>query len=127
MFSKGPAIAEAALVELHLRQMTKSDPWKQFRVLKWAGPLGLLFYLFPTIALVAFGRVGMDSRGMHFLIFGWIAFVLVMLTIIHEMKCPQCGERFYARGLDFWQMTAKCLHCGVPKYAEVKADCTKTR
>jgi len=67
----------------------------------------------------------MESRGVLFLIFGWMGLVIVMVIITHELKCPRCGKRFYVKGLSFWQMATKCIHCGTPKYADVNADRTE--
>jgi len=94
------------------------DPWRRYRVLKRVSLAAILF-LFLTFALVSFGQVDMRSRWFHLLVFGWMILVLVMLTLTHEVRCPRCGQRFYAKGADFWQMTTKCLHCGQSKYADV--------
>jgi hypothetical protein len=51
--------------------------------------------------------------------FGWMIFGLVMIILTHEIRCPRCGQRFYAKGADFWQMAKKCLHCGQQKYEDV--------
>jgi ribosomal protein L37E len=101
-------------------QMTnKDDPWKRHRTLKRVSFLGVVFYLFPTIALAWLEQIDMRSPTMYVLGFGWVIFGLVMLTLWHEVRCPRCGQRFYAKGMEFWQMARECLHCGLPKYADV--------
>ena len=99
----------------------KDDPWKRYRILKRAGLLGVFLYLFPTITLAWLGQIDMRSRTKYALIFAWMIFGVVMLTLWHEVKCPRCGQRFYAKGMEFWQMTRECLHCGLPKYGDVSA------
>jgi len=71
--------------------------------------------------LVTIGQLDMRSQPFRVLTFGWIVFGLVMLTVTHEVRCPRCGQRFYAKGAEFWQMTKECLHCGQEKYAEVSS------
>jgi tRNA(Ile2) C34 agmatinyltransferase TiaS len=55
------------------------------------------------------------------LVYGWMLFGLVMLAVTHEARCPRCGQRFYAKGAEFSQMTKRCLHCGQEKYADLSA------
>ena len=102
-----------------LAQMASpDDPWKRHRMLKRVSILAVLV-LFLTFALALFGQIDLRSRGFHLLVFGWMIFALVMLTLTHEVRCPRCGQRFYAKGAEFWQMTTECLHCGQLKYADV--------
>jgi DNA-directed RNA polymerase subunit RPC12/RpoP len=89
------------------------DPWRRFRVLRRVGIVSVIFF-FSSFAFVGLGRL--DGR---LVAYGWMLFVLVMLTVTHEARCPRCGQRFYAKGFEFWQMTSKCLHCGQRKYAEL--------
>jgi hypothetical protein len=100
--------------------VSRDDPWRLHRLLKRVSILSILF-LFLAFAVVLFGQIDMSSRGVSLLGFGWMIFGLVMLILTHEVRCPRCGQRFYAKGADFWQMTTKCLHCGQSKYADVGA------
>jgi hypothetical protein len=94
------------------------DPWRSYRMLKRVGVVAILF-LFLTFALILVGQIDMRSRMFHLLGFGWMIFVLIMLILTHEVRCPRCGQRFYAKEADFFQMTTECLHCGQPKGADV--------
>lgn len=31
-------------------------------------------------------------------------------------SCPQCGKSFHKKLFYSWMYSAKCLHCGLPKY-----------
>jgi hypothetical protein len=97
----------------------KDDPWKRHRTLKRVSLLGVFLYLFPVIAFALLGQIDMRSPTMYALGFGWMIFGLAMLTLWHEVRCPRCGQRFYAKGMEFWQTARVCLHCGLPKYADV--------
>jgi hypothetical protein len=97
-----------------------TDPWKHHRILKRISVTSALL-IFLIFAPVVLGIVNVNSRGLNMAGYCWMFFVLVMLTMTHEARCPRCGRRFYARGLDFRQMTAECLHCGQKKYAELAA------
>jgi hypothetical protein len=80
-----------------------------------------VLFLFLVFAAAVSGQVDMRSHGFRVLVFGWMLFGIVMLTLTHEVRCPRCGQRFYAKGAEFWQMTKTCLHCGQLKYADVNA------
>ena len=98
----------------------QADPWRHHRILKRIGNVAILFIIL-ICASVAVNLVDSRSRGFRILIFGWVSFALIMLMVTHEARCPRCGQRFYAKGLEFWQMTRRCLHCGQKKYAELSA------
>ncbi len=97
-----------------------ADPWRFHRALKRVGVISA-FFIFLIVASVVLGLVDERSRGFHLLIYCWISFVFVMLTVTHEVRCPRCGQRFHAKGLDYWQLTRRCLHCGQEKYAKLEA------
>ena len=99
------------------------DPWHRFRTLKRATVIGIAVFSLTSIPLVL-GRVEMRPRAVYLpavytVTFGWMIFGLVMIILTHEIRCPRCGQRFYAKGADFWQMAKKCLHCGQQKYEDV--------
>src|SRR5271156_131075 len=98
--------------------LDSADPWSRHRILKRVGRVSILFLLL-TFAFVLFGQIDMRSRGFHALVYVWMLFVLFMLTLTHEAKCPRCGKRFYAKGAEFSQLTTRCLHCGQEKYADL--------
>jgi|GEM_PF-2941396 hypothetical protein len=98
--------------------VSRDDPWRRCRLLKRVNILAIVF-IFLTFAVVLFGQIDMRSRGVHLVVFGWMIFGLVMLTLTHEIRCPRCSQRFYAKGAEFWQITTECLHCGLAKYADV--------
>jgi ribosomal protein L37E len=98
-----------------------ADPWRYHRALKSIGLISILL-VFLIAASVALGLISERSRGFHLLVYCWMVLGLVMLTATHEVRCPRCGQRFYAKRLDFWQLTKTCLHCGQEKYAEVAAS-----
>ena len=71
--------------------------------------------------LLLLAGISLRSHAVYLVGSGWVIFGLVMITLTHEIRCPRCGERFYVKETVFWQMAAKCLHCGQKKYADVGA------
>jgi DNA-directed RNA polymerase subunit RPC12/RpoP len=99
------------------------DPWHRFRALKRATIFGVSLFFLMSAPLVL-ERVAMRTRPVYLLavyleLAGWAIFVLVMITLTHEIRCPRCGQRFYVKGTVFWQVATKCLRCGQKKYGDV--------
>lgn len=89
------------------------DPWHRFRTLKRATVIGISVFFLTSIPIVL-GRVEMRPRAVYLpavytVTFGWMIFVLVMIILTHEIRCPRCGQRFYVKKEVFWQMATKCL------------------
>jgi DNA-directed RNA polymerase subunit RPC12/RpoP len=98
---------------------TDKDPWAFFRILKRATIIGIsLFFLIAALFITR--AIDRGSVIIKMLVWGWAIFVVVMITLTHEVRCPRCGKRFYAKGGDFSQMTFECLHCGQEKYGDLK-------
>ena len=91
-------------------------PGKQHRLLKRLTILGIVF-ICSIALLVASGHIDLRSRGMYLLGIVWVIFGATMITFFRLVRCPQCGERFYANSIVFSQMTKKCLHCGIANFA----------
>lgn len=48
----------------------------------------------------------------------WMLAILVTSHRASALRCPRCGQRFYAKGLYHNGFTRKCLHCGLRKWAD---------
>src|SRR5262245_55720198 len=99
---------------------TAHDPWRRHRLLKRVSVLGLTLFS-PLLFLMVFSNIDLSSRGSRVLGACWAVFVILMIILFHEIKCPRCGQRFYVGDGIFWQMAARCLHCGMPKYGDLGA------
>jgi len=80
--------------------LNQTDPWRYHRNLGRVPKIALPFFLLVPV-FVFLGILGLDSDIFHFLVCSWALLVLVMLVMTHEARCPRCGQRFYAKGLDF--------------------------
>jgi hypothetical protein len=101
--------------------MGQTDPWSTHRWLKRIGVVSIAF-LFLIFALGVGGLINARSNGLNAIFFCWMIVVLIMLITTNEVKCPRCGQRFYAKGSEFSQVTRRCLHCGQKKYADVTPE-----
>ena len=77
--------------------------------------IGSVSYFCLSGGLVGLGVVA-GRLVMTWLIAIWFIFVITMLILYHEFRCPRCKKRFFADRFDFQQMTRECVHCGLPKY-----------
>jgi hypothetical protein len=100
-------------------QMADSiNPWRRHRLLQWAGFVAVVFIVLASASVVT-GWVDLRSHAFEIVVVAWMVICLSMLVLAHEAKCPQCAQRFYAKGGDFFQFSKKCMHCGQIKYAEI--------
>jgi hypothetical protein len=100
--------------------MFGTDPWQHHRTLRRATIVGVSAFFLITAPIVL-KRIDMSLRALQVLFFGWMIFVLTMMTLTYRVRCPRCGQKFYVKGTVYWQMATKCLHCGQKKYADVGA------
>lgn len=100
--------------------MLETDPWHHQRMLRRATIIGVSVFVLIT-APVALKRIDVSLRVLQVLFFGWMTYVLTMITLTYRVRCPRCGQRFYVKEPVFWQMATKCLHCGQKKYAHIGA------
>lgn len=99
------------------------DPWHRFRALKRVSLIGVSVFVLISLPLVL-ERVAMQHSPSYLVAVyleaaGWAIFVLVRITLTHEVRCPRCGQRFYVKRTVFWQIATKCLHCGQKKYGDL--------
>ena len=48
----------------------------------------------------------------------WMVAFLIAQTYLSNWKCPRCGKRFLQRRWSTNTHARKCLHCGLPKWAQ---------
>jgi hypothetical protein len=50
--------------------------------------------------------------------FGWMVFYAVAGIRFQQFKCPRCGKLFFAKWWYHNSFARRCVHCGLPKYAD---------
>lgn len=51
--------------------------------------------------------------------FTWMGFYAVAVIRFQTFKCPRCGLWFFAKSWCHNMFAQKCLHCGLPKFADL--------
>jgi hypothetical protein len=69
----------------------RNDPWKRYRMLKWASVFFLLF-TFSTFVLVMGGQVDLRTRGTGLLVVCVMIYGLVMTIVVHPAKLDSWGH-----------------------------------
>ena len=52
------------------------------------------------------------------LAFVWMAFLVIAGNLSLGFPCPRCGKSFFAKWWYHNGFARRCVHCGLPKYAE---------
>ena len=73
----------------------------------------------PGIYLLDFllERIGMSSM-VHYIFPIWFAALFIFDIAAMNFNCPRCEGKFFYRTVFKNRFTSKCLHCGLPKWAE---------
>jgi hypothetical protein len=50
--------------------------------------------------------------------FSWMAFYAAAGIRFQRFKCPRCGRWFLAKWWNHNMFARRCVHCGLPKYAD---------
>ena len=99
--------------------MATPDVWDEYRRrrnLFWFAFFGYL----PLVALVGVLSFRVFSTFAPAMIAA-IAGVLVLVIAAQRalrFRCPRCGELFFKKWMDQNGFARRCLHCGLPKYAD---------
>src|SRR5438094_10128108 len=103
--------------------MGTPSPWDDFR------RKSLIFYLlvalfFPVMLIT--GLLAGNSRAgqVLFMVVGcfWMLIVSYVGNVRMSFPCPRCGKSFFRTKWGHWGFGRRCLHCGLPKWAELARD-----
>ncbi len=104
----------------------RKDAWHQYR---FAQRLCFVtFLLCPGIIGLIYFRCRFDLPGAalepYVAVLGLPAMVVCFISwmVCQYWKCPQCGKRFFMTWYISNSFGRKCLHCGLPKWADPEDD-----
>jgi hypothetical protein len=55
-------------------------------------------------------------------LFSWMAFYVVAGIRFQVFKCPRCGKCFFLKWWFHNIFAGRCVHCGLPKYADTSTQ-----
>jgi len=99
--------------------MATPDVWEEYRRkrnLFWFAFFGFL----PSVALVgvlSFRVFYTFTPAMVAAITG-VVFLIIAAERALRFRCPRCGEMFFKKSIDSDSFARRCVHCGLPKYAD---------
>ena len=50
----------------------------------------------------------------------WMVFFVIAGNLALRFPCPRCGKWFFAKWWCHNNFARRCVHCGLPKYADPK-------
>lgn len=105
--------------DIENRERTYAEKWKEYRKLRKTVYFILLSYI-PAGALCALlNHYLFPFRTITIVVLAtWLIAFAVTAVGLTTWPCPRCGNWFHAK--KFWhnEFSGKCLHCGLPKWAE---------
>src|SRR6476469_6301279 len=99
--------------------MSTPNPWDDYRKrrnLAWFAFLGYVPVCF-TVAVLSM-RLFATFTPAFVVAIGWMVFFLVAGNVVLRFPCPRCGKPFFAKWWYHNSLARRCVHCGLPKYAD---------
>src|SRR5690242_5130627 len=108
-------------MEIHSDYTAAWRDYRKRRLVSWAV---LLAYI-PGVLVLFFGiglpisvLTGIKPDYFFYLIAGsWMLACVIMGLRTELFHCPRCGKRFFATWWYHNAFARKCVHCGLPKWA----------
>ena len=99
--------------------MATPDAWGEYRRrrnLAWFALLGYVPVCFG-VALLSM-RLFSTFTPAFVVAIGWMIFAVIAGNLALRFPCPQCGKWFFAKWWYHNSFARRCVHCGLPKYAD---------
>lgn len=100
-----------------------ASPWDEYRKRR-----NLAWFVFLGYVPIVSG-VGMLSMWLFstftpaFVVaIGWMVFFVIAGNLAVRFPCPRCGKWFFAKWWYHNSFARRCVHCGLPKWAEPTID-----
>ena len=92
--------------------------WSEYRKWRNLSWLALVGYM-PIVLGVGLASIRLfDTFTPAFVLaFAWMVFIVIVGNICLRFSCPKCGKAFFAKCWYYNSFAQRCLHCGLPKYA----------
>jgi hypothetical protein len=102
-------------------EMATPNPWDEYRRrrnLAWFAFLGYVPVCF-TVGMLSM-RVFSTFTPAFVVAIAWMVFFVIAGNLALRFPCPRCGKWFFAKWWYHNNFARRCVHCGLPKYADPK-------
>jgi hypothetical protein len=105
------------------RGLAKNSPWRTYQQREWLIVFVWLGYI-PVVLAVGYPISRLTGSEIPFLVvaLSWMLIFAIAGVALSYFKCPACNKPFFNKWWFHNQFARKCVHCGFPKWAEVKHD-----
>ena len=95
------------------------DPWQEYRKRRNLALLAFLGYT-PVVFVFAVVTIRLfhSETPAYVAAFSWMALYAVAGIRFQMFRCPSCGRRFFVKWWYHNIFAGRCVHCGLPKYAD---------
>lgn len=101
------------------RMTAQTDAWNEYRKRRNIALFALFGYV-PVVFTVALVSIRLFSTltPAFVLAFAWMVFFAVAGNVVIRFACPRCGKPFFTKWWYHNTFARRCVHCGLPKYAD---------
>jgi hypothetical protein len=106
-------------IDYEKQEKTYAEKWKEYRKLRKTVYFILLTYIPAGVLCALINHYLFPFGAITFIVIvTWLIAFAVTVAGLRTWPCPRCDKWFHAK--KFWhnEFSGKCLHCGLPKWAE---------
>ena len=99
--------------------MPYEDAWRDYRRIRlifWA--VFISYVPGASFIGILLQKLFNSEIPVYFVAATWMVAFLVSGLRLTFWKCPRCGDFFFAKWWGVNQLRRKCVHCGLPKWAQ---------
>ena len=95
------------------------DAWDEYRKRRKRAFFAFIAYV-PVVSVIALLSLCLFSTFTPALVvaFAWMVFLVIVGNVVVRFPCPRCGKWFFAKWWYHNGFARRCIHCGLPKYAD---------
>lgn len=124
------AINSTCITKIMNQDSQKISAWSDYRSRRrwffgvWLGGLPAVFYILGAFNWIFHPDPDSNIFGILVAIVAgtWMISFAILGLRLTLFRCPCCGEHFFCNWFSSDQFARRCVHCGLPKWAERDAD-----
>ena len=104
-------------------EMAPPNAWDDYRKRRNLALFTLIGYI-PVVFVIALLSIRLFSTFTPAFVaaIAWMVFSVIAGNLALRFPCPRCGKWFFKKWWYYNSFARRCVHCGLPKYADSTAE-----